>query len=94
MLTFQDCLDFVELTEEEILAIAEHEHLPEIVAVELSEYLVHRPDGTVVIKRMIVEDIEEAEQAKDRVRVLRLKAALKHFVDTHPENPTRRGSAR
>lgn len=90
MLTFQDCLDFAELTEEEILAIAEHEHLPEMLAVELGEYLVHRPDGTLVIKRMILEDIEEAAQAKDRVRELRLKAALQHFVDTHPENAARR----
>ncbi len=30
MLTFDDCLALCELTEEEIDAIAEHEHLPEI----------------------------------------------------------------
>ncbi len=31
MITFDDCLAFCELTEEEIDAIAEHEHLPETV---------------------------------------------------------------
>ncbi len=91
MLTLKDCLDFAELTEEEILAIAEHEHLTEIAALELSEYLVQRPDGVLVIKRMILDDIEEAKRANNRARELRLKAVLKHFVDTHPENVGRRG---
>ena len=94
MLTFKDCLDYAELTEEEILAIAEHEHMTEIAALELSEYLVQRPDGPLLIKRMILDDIEDAKKDKDRARELRLKAALKHFVDTHPENVGRRGRAR
>ena len=94
MLTFKDCLDYAELTEEEILAIAEHEHMTEIAALELSEYLVQRPDGVVVIKRMILDDIEDAKRSEDRERELRLKAALKHFVETHPENVGRRGRIR
>ena len=35
MLTYQDCVGMCELTEDEIRAIAEHEHLPELVALEL-----------------------------------------------------------
>jgi len=34
MLTLDDCIELSELTEEEILAIAEHEHVPEMVALE------------------------------------------------------------
>ena len=30
MLTFEDCLGLSELNEDEILAIAEHEHIPEL----------------------------------------------------------------
>ena len=41
MLTLQDCIELSELTEEEILAISEHEHIPEMVALELGNYLVH-----------------------------------------------------
>jgi hypothetical protein len=33
---------FCGLTEEEVLAIAEHEHLPEIAAAALASYLVHQ----------------------------------------------------
>ena len=33
MLTLEDCIGLSELDEEEILAIAEHEHIPEMAAV-------------------------------------------------------------
>jgi hypothetical protein len=93
MLTFEDCLGLAELTEEEIVAIAEHEHIPEIAALELGEYLLTLPDGTLAIKRMILDDIEEAKRSGNTDRKLRLKATLKHFVDTHPDNPRRRKQA-
>ena len=32
MITLEDCIGLCGLTEEEVLAIAEHEHLPEIAA--------------------------------------------------------------
>ena len=32
MLTYEDCLELSDLTEEEIEAISEHEHLPEMAA--------------------------------------------------------------
>ena len=39
MITLEDCLAFCGLTEEEVLAIAEHEHMPEIAAAAFAEYL-------------------------------------------------------
>ena len=60
MLTLQDCIELSELSEEEILAIAEHEHIPEMLAVEMGNYLVHAPSGEKQIKRMIVDDIDQA----------------------------------
>ena len=35
MITLEDCVGFCGLTEEEVLAIAEHENLPEIAATAL-----------------------------------------------------------
>jgi hypothetical protein len=84
---FDDCLALSALTEEEIDAIAQHEHLPEMVALELGNYLIHQPDGCIAIKSMIVDDIAEAEAHGDARRALVLKATLKHFIDTHPDNP-------
>ena len=90
MLTFEDCLALSGLTEDEIDAIAQHENLPEIVALELGNYLLHQPDGVLRIRRMILDDIAEAEKTGHADRALVLKATLHHFIETHPENPKNR----
>lgn len=43
MLSLEDCLGLCDLSEDEVLAIAEHERIPEIAAVELGNYLLHTP---------------------------------------------------
>ena len=86
MLTYQDCIGLCDLTDEEIEAIAMHEHLPQIVAMELGQYLIEGANGVPHIKRIILEDIDEAKRRSDQQLVLRLKLVLKHFVETHPEN--------
>ena len=84
MLTYQECLEMSELTLDEIAAIAEHEHLPEIVAAELGNYLVHCEDGVPRIKRIILDDIDAAAEQGQQQRVLHLRLVLKHFIETHP----------
>lgn len=83
MLTVEDCIDLCELTAEEVEAIAEHEHLPTIIAAELGNYLIHSESGVPMIQRFILDDIELAENRGDTVRVNTLKLTLKHFVETH-----------
>lgn len=83
MLTVQDCLAMCELTEDEVRAIAQHEHIPEVVAAELGNYLVHTADGEHLIARMIVDDIAEASGTGDIGRAAALKLVLQHFAETH-----------
>ena len=85
MLTYQECLELSGLTRDEIDAIAEHEHVPEIVAAEIGNYLVHCSDGVPRIRRIILEDIEDAIQHGRPARALHLRLVLKHFIDTHPD---------
>jgi hypothetical protein len=80
MLSWEDCVGLAELTEEEIEAIARHEHLPHLAALALGEYLVHCPDGCARVKRMILDDIDEARSRGDFLAVLKLRLALQHFV--------------
>ena len=84
MLTLEDCLGLCELNEQEVLAIAHHEHIPEIVAVELGNYLVHTPEGELRIKAIIRDDIAEACTRGDRACELALKLVLRNFVLQHP----------
>lgn len=94
MLTFDDCLGLCELTEEEVAAIAEHEHLPMIVAAELGNYIIQGPDGALRVKRIIVDDIRAAAAGRNLAHVLALKLVLRHFVERHPECRGKPGVAR
>jgi len=84
MLSLEDCIALCDLSEDEVLAIAEHEHIPAVAAAELANYLLHTPDGEVCIKAMIRDDIAHAVARSDRMRELALKAVLRHFVLQHP----------
>jgi len=89
MLTLEDCIALSELTEEEIDAISEHEHIPEIVALEYGNYLIHTPQGVPAIKRIILDDIETAKARGDLKHALALRLVSRHFVQTHPDAPAR-----
>lgn len=83
MLTRQDCIALCDLSAEEVAAIAEHEHIPEIVAAELGNYLVHTREGEARIEKMIVDDIEHARKHKNFAHMSQLVAVLRHFIDEH-----------
>lgn len=85
MITLEDCLAFCDLTEEEVLAIAEHEHLPEMAAIAYGQYLMNQEHGLEQICKMIVEDIRAAQKRNDREHVQTLLHVLHHFIRSHPE---------
>src|SRR5512145_3155093 len=85
MLTLEDCVAFCGLTEEEVLAIAEHEHLSEIAAAALASYLVHQEHGLEKVRDMIVEDIRTSQERGDKEHVVVLLHVLHHFLRTHPD---------
>jgi len=85
MLTFEDCLAYCDLTAEEIAAIAEHEHVPEMIAAELGHYLVVTPDGRRYIRRIILGDIAVARNRGDTLRAALLMRVLQHFCRKHPD---------
>ncbi len=86
MLTIEDCVALCGLTEEEVEAIAEHEHLPKMLAAEMAAYLVETPTGERRIRRMIREDIEMASARGDHAHAAKLKLVLKHFLEEHTQS--------
>ncbi|MGI9405595.1 MAG: hypothetical protein ACR2O4_04415 [Hyphomicrobiaceae bacterium] len=85
MITLEDCIGLCDLTEEEILAIAEHEHLPEMAAIAYAQYVMNRDHGAEAICRMIVEDIRASQERGDRDHTQSLLHVLHHFIRNHPE---------
>src|SRR5574341_778152 len=84
MLCLEDCLALCGLTEEEVLAIAQHERIPEIAAAEMGNYLVRTPEGEMCIKEIIRDDIARAHARGDSDCELCLKAVLRNYVLGHP----------
>jgi len=53
MISMKDCIAMCGLTEQEVMAIAEHEHVPEIAAAAMGRYLLKKPNGAEQIRNMI-----------------------------------------
>jgi len=86
MISLEDCVALSGLTEEQVLAIAEHEHLPEIAATALAQYLSNQAHGMEKIRDMIVDDIRQAQQRQDKAHILTLLHVLHHFLRAHPRS--------
>ncbi len=85
MISLEDCIGMCGLTEEEVLAIAEHEHLSEVSAAALADYLLHLPKGANVIKEMMRDDIRQAIRTGNTQHARQLIAAMHHFLQEHPD---------
>jgi hypothetical protein len=85
MISLEDCIAFSGLDEDEVNAISEHEHIPEIAAAALANYLLKQPHGGEAIRAMIIDDIHKALEVGRVRHAQELFMALRHFLDQHPE---------
>jgi len=85
MISLEDCIAFSGLDENEVAAIGEHEHILDIAATVLANYLLKQPHGGETIRKMIVDDIHPALDAGRVRHAAELFMALRHFLDQHPE---------
>ena len=90
MITLVDCIAFCGLTDQEVQAIGEHEHVPAIVAAAMASCLLQEPHGAEKIRDMIRDDIREALKRDDRNHARDLFMTLRHFLDLHPAARSRK----
>ncbi|MAY44450.1 hypothetical protein LA6_004505 [Marinibacterium anthonyi] len=91
MISIDDILDMSDLTREEIAVLADHEHLADIAAAMLGEYLMHMHKGPQAVQKMICDDMRRALHADNIDEAKVLFATLQDFIADHPEAV--RGSA-
>jgi len=84
MLTLKECLDYCDLDMDEVIAIAEHEHIPPIVAAELCSELLQTPQGVCCIHSMVLDDLQDAISHGESERALRLTSTYQHLQVSHP----------
>src|SRR3954463_11566754 len=82
MLSYSDCVGLSELTPEEIAVIAQHEHLPDIIALEVGVVLHGTAAGRQLIRRMIIENSKAACRWGDTRTAAQLGLVLPNFIDT------------
>ena len=85
MISLEDCIGLCGLSEDEVEAISEHEHIPEIAAAALAQCLLNQPHGGEQIRSMIIDDIHKALDAGQVKHAAALFTALRHFLNEHPE---------
>ena len=85
MISREDCIAMCGLSEEEVDALSEHEHIPEIAATALANYLLHQPHGGEKIRAMIIDDIHKALDDGRVKHASELFMALRHFLSEHPD---------
>lgn len=88
MLSLDDCLEFCELNEDEVAAIAEHEHIPTIVAAEMGCELLKSDQGVARLHFMILDDIETALEHGRVTHAGELAQTYRHLELTHPLQPS------
>jgi hypothetical protein len=85
MLTFQDCIDLAGVTEAEIEAIAKHERIPAMIALELADHMLHTPAKAVNLRDFIVENLRRAQGRNNCTDCAKLGRLLAGYLDTHPD---------
>lgn len=84
MLSLDECIAMSGLTEEEVAIVAEHEHLPLIVAAELGHTLLKTPKGVFTLHCYIAEVLEHAKVAGNRDKARHVDRVLTRFNAAHP----------
>jgi hypothetical protein len=90
MLTLDECIGMSGLEEAVIDAIARHQRIPEIAAVELGAMLLASREGRCQIRWMITVRADHDTRAGNQQRATTLRGALSEFDATHFGGPIRR----
>lgn len=83
MLTIKDCLDYLDLTEEEVAEVAHHEHIPMICAIEECFELLSTKEGIQKIQDIILDNMVEAHENNMPDREKQCMLIYGRFVNKH-----------
>jgi hypothetical protein len=84
MISFDDCIGLCGLNAQDVSAIAEHEHVPEIAAATMARYLMCHKGGAESIRQIFIDDIRAASQTGNHRHAAELVSGLREFLSLHP----------
>lgn len=83
MISLKDCLDYSNLTEEEVAVIAAHEHLPYPFAAEMACGLTQTYEGEALVLRLLKAAVRDARHDHDFAALKTAQHAVKQFSADH-----------
>lgn len=87
MISIKDCLDYSDLTEDEVSAIAEHEHLPFACAAQMACCLAQSGEGTEVLRCVLKDAVCDAKKCGHAETLKVARRACVQFAANHPIHP-------
>ncbi len=84
MISLKDCLDYSDLTEEEVAVIARHERLTYAYAVELACGLTQSHEGEALLRCLLKAAVRDARHDHDTATLRIARHALEQFDAAHP----------
>ena len=84
MLSIRDCLDYCDLTEEEVALIAEHEGIPDAAAAQVACGLVQTPEGVLLLTQFMLDLIERADERGETEKATQARRLCSRFMTDHP----------
>lgn len=90
MLTLQDCLELSGIDWDELVAIAHHEHLPYIVALEKAHAFLQEEWGAPAVRQMIIDEVHHCLETGDCKQAVAALHMLEHTFAAHPGGHDRR----
>ncbi len=84
MLSLEDCVALCGLTDDEVQLVADHEHVPTIVAAELASELMKSRRGIYRLKGMMLDELERAKLTNHRDRARQIDDVYRAFNARFP----------
>ena len=84
MLTFEDCVELSELPEDVIEAIAWHEHIPMMIALEMGAKMMSTSWGQKCVRQYIQDDINHCRCTGDNEHTRYFEQVLEHYEKIYP----------
>lgn len=84
MLSIRDCLDYCDLTDDEVSLIAEHEDIPDVAAAQIACGLVQTAEGVLILTQYMTDILERAETRGDQEKAAQVRTICARFQKDHP----------
>jgi hypothetical protein len=84
MISLDECIGMSGLQEDEIAVVAEHEHVPLMIAAELAQTLLETPKGLYRLHAMFQDRLAVLAAGRDRTKERQLATLYAQFLVRYP----------